>query len=72
MIYKTPFGTHIDLARIVEISDAMFINRMGSGGYFVGFYIHYQLKDEPVWYEFRGDGWSSKYRPEMNTWNYPV
>lgn len=72
MIYKTPFGTHIDLARILEIGDAVFIDRMGSGGYFVGFYIQYQLRDEPVWYEFEGEGWSPEWAPERNTSKLPV
>lgn len=70
-IYKTPFGTHIDLARILEVSDAVFIDRRGSGGYYVGFYIQYQLRDEPIWYEFPWEWYSSDHRPEMNKEGLP-
>lgn len=39
---------HIDLDKIIAINDAIFIDRMGSGGYFVGFSIECQLRDEPL------------------------
>lgn len=51
MIVRTFMGMHIDLSKIVAITDAYFINRMGNGGYFVGFDIHCQLLDEPIKYE---------------------
>lgn len=51
-IYKIDFmgpGLHIDLDKIVAISDAYFIDEMGSGGWFVGFWIEVQLKDERLY-----------------------
>jgi hypothetical protein len=51
MIYKTPFGKHIDLSKLVSISDAYFIDRMGYGGWFVGFDMHFQLMDNPILFE---------------------
>jgi len=72
-IYKTWFNAHIDLARILEIGVATFIDRMGSGGYSVGFYIQYQLRDGPVWYEFPGEGRSpSRHDSIPNPHDYPV
>jgi hypothetical protein len=50
-IVKTFIGKHIDLSKVIAISDAEFINRMGHGGYFVGFEIDVQLRDEPIRYE---------------------
>lgn len=49
-IVKTFIGKHIDLSKIVAISDAEFIDRMGNGGYYVGFKIHIQLMDKPIEY----------------------
>lgn len=50
-IVKTFIGKHIDLSKVVSISDAHFIDRMGSGGFYVGFEIHCQLLDQPIKYE---------------------
>lgn len=47
-IVRAFWGGHIDLSKIVSVSDAYFINRMSSGGYFVGFQIHCQLLDTPI------------------------
>lgn len=49
-IVKTFTGKNIDLSRVVSISDAYFIDKMGSGGYYVGFEIHCQLLDAPIKY----------------------
>ena len=49
-IFKTRFGTHIDLSHILSISDAYFVDRMGSGGYFVEFQIQFILRDSPIFY----------------------
>lgn len=49
-IVKTFIGKHIDLSKVIAISDARFIDRMGHGGYFVGFEIDVQLRDEPIKY----------------------
>jgi hypothetical protein len=48
---------HIDLDAIVSVSDAYFMDHMGSGGWFVGFEIHFQLLDKPIKYVrgFRDD-----------------
>lgn len=56
-IVKTFFGKHIDLSKVVSISDAYFIDRMGSGGYYVGFDIEVQLMENPIHYrrEFKWD-----------------
>ena len=45
-IVKIFTGKHIDLSKIVSISDAYFIDHMGRGGWFVGFDIDFQLKDD--------------------------
>jgi hypothetical protein len=50
-IVKTFIGRHIDLSKVVSISDAYFIDNMGSGGFYVGFEIHCQLLDSPIKYE---------------------
>lgn len=50
-IVKIFTGKHIDLSKIVSISDAEFFNRMGSGGWSVGFEIECQLLDKPIRYE---------------------
>lgn len=50
MIVKTFIGKHIDLSKVVSVSDAYFIDRMGSGGWYVGFSIHIQLLDNPIKY----------------------
>lgn len=50
-IVRTFFGKHIDLSKVISISDAYFIDRMGSGGYYVGFDIQAQLLDNPIRYE---------------------
>jgi hypothetical protein len=38
-IYKTFWGEYIDFDTVISISSARFIDRMGSGGWFVGFTI---------------------------------
>ncbi len=48
MIYKTFYGNHIDLSKLVGVSEAYFIDRMGWGGYFVGFDMQFQLMDNPI------------------------
>lgn len=50
-IVKTFMGKHIDLSKVVSISDAEFFDRMGFGGYFVGFEMEVQLLDKPIKYE---------------------
>lgn len=42
---------HIDLDKIITINDAIFVNRMGHGGWFVGFSIECQLRDKTLVYE---------------------
>ncbi len=49
MIYKTFYGNHIDISKIVSISDAYFED--GSGGNFVGFAINFQLMNKPLLYK---------------------
>ena len=51
MIYKTFFGKYIDLDKLISVSDAEFIDRMGYGGYFVGFEMRFQLQDNPMCYQ---------------------
>lgn len=63
-IIKTFIGKHIDLSKVVAISDARFINRMGFGGYFVGFEIHCQLLDKPIIYERKFD-WDESERGDV-------
>lgn len=52
-IIKIFTGKHIDLSKIVSISDAQFENRMGSGGYFVSFEIEAQLLEKPIYFQRR-------------------
>lgn len=56
-IIKTFIGKHIDLSKVVSISDAYFEDNMGYGGYFASFEIDIQLRDEPIKYnrEFKYD-----------------
>ena len=51
-IYKMWCGQFIDLSKIITISDAYWIDRMGSGGWFVGFHIQAQLRENVLAYEF--------------------
>lgn len=53
MIYKMFDGRYIDLSKIVEITPAYFDDRMGSGGWFVGFTMLFQLRDNREIYEYR-------------------
>lgn len=41
-------GMHIDLDKIVSITDAYFVDRMGFGGYFAEFRVEVQLLDKPI------------------------
>ena len=50
MIYKTFYGSHIDISKIISISDVYFEDNMGRGGYFVGFSMSFQLMDKPLLY----------------------
>lgn len=68
-IVRTFMGTHMDLSKIVSISDARFIDRMGSGGFFAGFDIHIQLLDKPVHYEVKFD---NNDEADYNTYHRPV
>lgn len=49
-IVKTFICKHIDLSKVVSISDAYFIDNMGHGGWFVGFHMDVQLMDSPISY----------------------
>lgn len=51
-IYKMFDGRHIDLSKIVEVTPAYFDDRMGSGGWFVGFTMLFQLRDIRATYEY--------------------
>jgi hypothetical protein len=73
-------GRFIDLDRIVSISDAHFINNMGSGGYFTKFTVTMQLCEKPLefWAEVRNwethfkssDGRTAAERPDRSTVNW--
>lgn len=49
-IYKSPHFGYIDLDKIIAIGPACFIDMMGSGGWFVGFKVTAQLRDEELTY----------------------
>lgn len=51
-IHKTWFNQHIDLSHILSISDAVFHDRMGYGGFYVEFNIEFILRDKPITYSF--------------------
>lgn len=55
MIVRAFWGVHIDLTKIVSVSDAYFMDRMGSGGYYWGFDVHCQLLDRPIHLEYDSD-----------------
>jgi hypothetical protein len=50
-IHKTFFGSYIDLDKIVNVSKAYFIDRMGYGGWFVAVDINCQLLESAIHYE---------------------
>lgn len=50
-IVKAFIGRYIDLRQVVAISEAKFYDRMGSGGYYVGFDIHIKMLDKPIHHE---------------------
>ena len=60
-IVKIFTGKYIDLTKIVAITDAEFIDRMGYGGYYVGFTIYCQLLEKPIVYERKLDYREEKY-----------
>jgi hypothetical protein len=47
-IYKTPWGLHIDLDHLQAVSDTRFVDRMGSGGFFVEADLWFALRDKPI------------------------
>lgn len=47
-IYKTFYGKHIDLSKLISIDDAYYIDKLGAGGYSVGFDMHFQLLESPM------------------------
>lgn len=67
MIYRMFDGKHIDLDRILDISPAIFIDRMGYGGHFVGFSIQFQLRDDAIWYEYSAAQYLALRRGEMDS-----
>lgn len=71
-IIKTFTGKYVDLSKIVAISDAYFINRMGSGGYLVGFTIDCQLLEKPLLFEreFEHDDYGYKNQIKMVDGSY--
>jgi hypothetical protein len=57
MIVKTFFGTHLDLSKVIQISDARVFHNRQAGG--VGFTIDVQLRDAPI--EYSEDAPSDSY-----------
>jgi hypothetical protein len=53
MIIKAFTGKHIDLSKIVAISDAEYHETRGYGEGYVCFYIYFQLLDSPIEYQRR-------------------
>lgn len=72
-IVRTFMGTHLDLSKIVSISDAQFIDRMGYGGWYVSFEIIVQLSDNPIIYtrKFDYDEYTYNEKHELVYWKYP-
>jgi hypothetical protein len=50
MIIKAFIGRHIDLSKIVAISDAYIVPSTGHGATYIYFEIHIQLLDAPIKY----------------------
>lgn len=48
-------GRHVDLSHILTVSEAYFDDRMGSGGWFVGFSIQFALVDNPTHYTWQAE-----------------
>lgn len=71
-IRKTFIGKHIDLSKIVAISDARFLDRMGSVGFFVEFEIHVQLTDKPISYVRKFERDEAEYFGESNKRPEPI
>lgn len=46
--YEGPRTIHLDLTRLIAISEPEFEDAMGFGGYFANVVLHYQLRDNPV------------------------
>jgi len=62
-IVETFLGEYIDLDKVVSISKARFIDRMGWGGYYVGFEIKCQLLKEPIVFERKLEHDEYEYTP---------
>jgi len=50
-IVKLFNGKYIDIDKVVSISEPSFIDRMGHGGFYVGFDIEVQLLEKTIEYE---------------------
>jgi hypothetical protein len=61
-IYKTPHGFHIDLGKIVAVHSAIFINKMGHGGWYVSYGIDVQLRDAPIIFTRELNGFEMDYK----------
>ena len=61
-----PKHFHVDLSKIALVSAAYHIDRMGSGGDYVAFWVEFQLRDKPTFFEFyvshTGTAWNSEMR----------
>jgi len=65
MIYKSELlKKHIDLDRLLTVSDVRFVDMMGSGGWFVEFDLLFQLQDKPVVYSRRLDDSEQRFTRE--------
>lgn len=68
-IYRMFNGKHIDLSKVLSISDAAYSgNRSGS----VYFSIEFQLRDAPIVYSFEAEGWHNEFDIARNKNNLPV
>lgn len=47
-IYKIENGPYIDLDKLIHVSEAYFIDRMGFGGWYVGFKMEFQLRETAI------------------------
>lgn len=57
-------GRYLDLDRIVSISNAEFVNNMGSGGYFVKFTVTMQLLEKSIEFWLSVDDYETHFKCE--------
>jgi hypothetical protein len=71
-LYQLFDGRWLDLSHIVEVSPAYFIDRMGHGGWFMGFQIRFMFIDNPARYEYALAHFGLSKEDEGESWAHHV